>query len=145
MAFIGCKELMSIEIPNGVTVISDSAFRRCINLLNINIPDSVTTIGPNAFNGCERLKSIIIPESVITIGEGAFSYRSCSYSAITIIMNEVDADKSYHIIMELLDSLKRAFNNASFYLQVPLGCFALYNLFFQGALSGFDAIVECED
>ena len=65
---------MSINIPNSVTTIGNSAFKYCTALTTINIPNSVTTIGNYAFSGCEALTSINIPNSVTTIGNFAFSY-----------------------------------------------------------------------
>ena len=71
-AFLACKKLSSIHIPDSVTSIGDSAFSDCENLTSIHIPDSVTSIGRGAFSGCENLTSIHIPDSVTNIGDGAF-------------------------------------------------------------------------
>ena len=54
-AFIRCKNLTTITIPNGVTSIGGWAFEHCTNLITIIIPDSVTSIGKQAFLGCESL------------------------------------------------------------------------------------------
>ncbi len=50
-------------VPDGVIVISDSAFSRCSSLTSIIIPSSVTTIGENAFFRCYSLKNIEIDEN----------------------------------------------------------------------------------
>ena len=50
--YSGCKSLTSINIPNSVTNIEDSAFSGCDSLTNINIPNSVTNIGDYAFSDC---------------------------------------------------------------------------------------------
>ena len=71
-AFVECKSLININIPNSVTTIGDSAFWGCDFLVNINIPNSVTTIGDSAFAFCDSLTSINIPNSVTTIEDGAF-------------------------------------------------------------------------
>ena len=71
-AFLECKSLTSIYIPNGVTSIRDNAFKRCYSLKSIHIPDSVTYIGSEAFWDCEALTSIKIPDSVTHIGYQAF-------------------------------------------------------------------------
>ena len=47
--------LTSIEIPESVTSIGESAFRGCSGLTSITIPDSVTSIGDYAFRGCSGL------------------------------------------------------------------------------------------
>ena len=63
-------------------LIPDRAFINCKNLTGIVIPNSVTTIGEQAFYGCEKLTSIVIPDSVATIGEQAF--YGCKKLTVTI-------------------------------------------------------------
>ena len=65
--------LTSIEIPDSMTSIGNSAFSSCTSLTSIEIPDSVTSIGNSAFSGCTSLTSIEIPDSVTSIGNSAFS------------------------------------------------------------------------
>ena len=72
IAFCNCSELRSIEIPNSVTQIKDSAFN-CSGLTSIKIPNSVIQIEYSAFSGCNGLTSIEIPDSVVQIGNRAFS------------------------------------------------------------------------
>ena len=71
-AFDGCSSLNSIEIPNSVTSIGRRAFQVCINLNSIEISNSVTSIGWKVFEGCSSLNSIEIPNSVTSIGGFAF-------------------------------------------------------------------------
>ena len=71
-AFSECESLTSINIPDSVTSIGDSAFRWCKTLTSINIQDSVTSIGNSAFYGCRSLSSINIPDSVTSIGNSTF-------------------------------------------------------------------------
>ena len=76
-AFRGCDSLTSINIPNSITSIGDYAFYYCKSLTNIEIPDSVISIGDSAFKGCDSLTSIEIPNSVTSIGDYAFyNYKS---------------------------------------------------------------------
>ena len=81
--FSGCKSLTSITIPDGVTSIGKSAFKGCDKLTSITIPDSVTSIGEYVFSGCSSLTSIKIPDSVTTIGNSAFRYCN-NLTSITI-------------------------------------------------------------
>ena len=74
MLFFGCTSLTSINIPDGLISISDSAFYKCSSLNSINIPDGVTSIGGFAFCECSSLTSITIPNGVASIGEYAFFY-----------------------------------------------------------------------
>ncbi len=58
-AFLLCRSLTSITIPNSVTSIGQQAF--CVTgLTSITIPNSVTSFGENVFGGCSGLTSIIV-------------------------------------------------------------------------------------
>ncbi|MCI5701459.1 MAG: leucine-rich repeat domain-containing protein [Erysipelotrichaceae bacterium] len=65
------KNLISVVIPNSVTIIDKNAFRTN-NLTSIVIPDGVITIGSFAF-AYNQLTSVIIPDSVTAINGDAFS------------------------------------------------------------------------
>lgn len=71
-AFSGCTILMIVIIPVHVTEIGDYAFSQCSSLINVEIPESVTSIGTNAFAGCTSLVSMTI-KGKPTLGSGAFS------------------------------------------------------------------------
>ena len=80
---INVTGLVSVEIGDCVTGISNSAFTSASTLSSVTIPDSVTSIGQYAFFFCSGLTSVVIPDSVTTIGEGAF--ESCkSLTSVTI-------------------------------------------------------------
>ena len=82
-AFMLCRSLTSINIPEGVTSIGEDAFYGCSSLTSITIPEGVTSIGEDAFYGCRSLTAITIPSSVTSIGDDAF--RECSsLTAITL-------------------------------------------------------------
>ena len=65
----GCRTSI---IPEGVSMIEESAFYGCTGLTSIVIPNSVTYIGLAAFYGCTSLASIRIPDSVTAIEDRAF-------------------------------------------------------------------------
>jgi hypothetical protein len=71
-AFEYCLDLMSIEIPEGVTTISNGAFCGCSKLQKIELPSTVTSIGFFAFKHCSSIESITIPERVATIDNNTF-------------------------------------------------------------------------
>ena len=73
-AFSGCKNLSSLVFPNGITEIGSYSFQNCTGLTgNLIIPESVTKIGGYAFSGCSGFTgNLIIPDSVTTLGYHAF-------------------------------------------------------------------------
>ena len=81
-AFYGCADLTAVVIPDGVESIGDRAFQDCNGLVEVVIPDSVTSIGASAFEMCLGLKSVVIGKNVTSIGDGLFDYSSC-LSSIT--------------------------------------------------------------
>ncbi len=82
-AFYGCKNLINVTIPDGITCIDDRAFAFCSSLTGITIPGSVTSIGNYAFYGCSQLKSIMLPYGVKSIGNETF-YDCTSLISVTI-------------------------------------------------------------
>ena len=107
------SNLTSIEIPNSVTSIGNSAFEGCKSLTSIEIPNSVTSIGNSAFSGCSRLTRIEIPNSVTTIGEWAF--RDCiSLTKITCHATTPPRIRSSTFPFYIAN------------LYVPIGCKAAY-------------------
>lgn len=92
-AFQGYDNLLSVEIPEGITLINGHAFAGCSALHTVIIPQSVTSIRGNAFSGCKNLTSIIIPPNVTWIGEMVFS--NCSALTSVVIPEGVSTiDKS---------------------------------------------------
>ena len=71
-AFYYCSALMSVELPNTLTVIEDMAFTGCSGLTSLVIPNSVTDIRYYAFSRCSGLTSVVIPDAVVKLGAGAF-------------------------------------------------------------------------
>lgn len=52
------RNLRSIEIPEGVSVIGSYSMAFCMNITEIEIPSSVTTINYRAFSGCSNLNKV---------------------------------------------------------------------------------------
>ena len=75
-AFYGCSGLKSLNLPAGITRISDYAFYGCSGLTSLTLPAGITSIGEYAFSGCSRLTSLTLPAGITSIGEFAFSYCS---------------------------------------------------------------------
>lgn len=70
-AFSNCSELSSVGVPEGVTMIENSAFSYS-GLSLIALPSSMTSIGNSAFYNCDNLVSITVPDAVMIIGGSAF-------------------------------------------------------------------------
>ena len=66
------KDIESCTIKSGTRCIADQAFMNCKALTSVTIPDSVTTIGSHAFFST-ALTSVTIPKSVKEIGDYAFA------------------------------------------------------------------------
>ena len=71
-AFSGCR-MTDFKIPNGVTSIEEYAFFYCQDLANIEIPSSVKSIGTDAFASCKNLKKVKISNGITSIGDNAFA------------------------------------------------------------------------
>ena len=110
-AFLGCKELESVtlpdglqtigagafaesgltslSIPQGITRIENSLFRGCTSLISTEIPSSVGSIGEYAFYDCSSLQSLILPEGVTHIDKNNVFYgcKSLSYLSLPSTLN----------------------------------------------------------
>ena len=61
-----------IEVPEGVHIIGEGAFKGMAHLLKVTFPSSLVKIEGFAFKGCRQLREINIPEGLTEIGEYAF-------------------------------------------------------------------------
>ena len=57
-AFLGCGNLVSLELPFGIERIGEHAFASCTKLTTLEIPAGVTEIGTGAFAACEALQTV---------------------------------------------------------------------------------------
>lgn len=71
-SFSNCRNLVSVNLLEGITTLPESTFSGCNTLKNITIPNSVTQIDMYAFANCTSLTSITIPASVSSISYVAF-------------------------------------------------------------------------
>lgn len=78
--YLDGKEITDLDIPVGVTSISDYAFKGCSGLTSVTIPNSVTKIGIRAFMDCSNLMTISIGSGVTSIGGFAFAKDNGFYS-----------------------------------------------------------------
>ena len=86
------NNLISIEIPEGVTEIANSAFSSCYSLTSVSFPSTLKVIGYGAFNNTSLTgdgnKNLIIPEGVEEIDMQAFKCDNSSsnptYTKVTL-------------------------------------------------------------
>lgn len=76
-------EITSLVISEGVTEISDEAFRFCDKMTSVSFPSTLETIGKDAFCNCRALTSIVIPDRVTCIRTSAFE-RCRALTSVTM-------------------------------------------------------------
>jgi hypothetical protein len=72
-AFKGCEKLAQVTLPSTLKSIGAVAFMFC-PVKSIVIPEGITQIGHSAFRSCEALTSVTLPSTIKEIGEWAFGY-----------------------------------------------------------------------
>ena len=82
-AFRGCKDLVSVTLPDCVMNIWNGAFWGCTKLTSMTISDRVTKIGSHTFYGCTDLSSVVLSDRVTEIGDWAF-YGCKNLTSFTI-------------------------------------------------------------
>ncbi len=73
-AFMGCSQLMSINLPASVSTIYARMFQNCSALQYITLPTACESLPLQVFRLCVNLQSINIPHSLGYIGDEAFAY-----------------------------------------------------------------------
>ena len=80
-----------VKLPEGLKRIGDKAFYFCKSLKSIEIPDTVTEIGQSAF-AITGLEDIILPPGLEKIGAGAFCYTAVVNVRIPDAVTEIGSD-----------------------------------------------------
>lgn len=91
-AFYECKWLEGITIPSTVVDINESAFMGCTNLRSVVLTEGIERIKSTTFDECASLERISIPSTVTKIGDGAF--RDCA-SLWEIVIHDEDIKIGY--------------------------------------------------
>lgn len=84
--FKSCRNLKSIDLPDGLESIGDSAFASS-GLTEVKIPDTVTEIGILAFEDCSNLKSAMLSQSLTSVSPLLFNL--CTQLKEVILPNEL--------------------------------------------------------
>ena len=72
-SFAYCSALKTVNFNEGLISIKEAAFSGCVGLTSIELPDTLTEIGPYAISWCEKLSSVKLSNSLRTIDKGTFS------------------------------------------------------------------------
>lgn len=114
------KEIESITIPSTVKIIGNEAFKDCKNLVEINLVDGIEIIEDRAFLG-SGLKKITLPSTLKNIGDLAFA-ECVELSEIVFSegLEEIGMKAFYNtslINLKLPDNLVDIGKNAFAYIQ----------------------------
>ncbi len=85
-AFASSENLLSVVIPEGVTVIGLGAFSNCNSLTSVTLPYGVESLEDMTFSNCKSLTNITLPETITSMGFGALA-AGANLRDITIPQN----------------------------------------------------------
>ena len=66
-AFCGCKQLVSINLPENLEVIQMFAFSECESLKKIDFPSKLKRIEGYSFENCKSLEAVNLPEALTSV------------------------------------------------------------------------------
>lgn len=87
-AFYGCRDMVKVELGEGVREIGDYSFYQCSLISEVKITKSVQSIGSSAFAYCESLTKVEIGENVKQIKGYAFKW--CENIQTLVFKNPVN-------------------------------------------------------
>ena len=149
--FNGCKNLIGIELGNGIITVDNGAFQNCTNLATVTFPASVTYIGDLMFYSCPSLDSVtILAETPPAFGSNVF--LNSAVNAIYVSASSVEAyktalpdevDKIKHI--ETLETLRADIDDIKYEISPKYSEGMTYSLNADGTGYIVNNIGTCED
>ena len=119
-AFMGCRELTSVSLPEGLITIGFGAFDGCSGLTKINMPSTITTIDKWAFRDCTALTEVTITDISAWCNIAFDDYSNPLYFSHRLIIN--DQEVKNLVIPETVTTIAdRAFNGFSELESVQFG------------------------
>ena len=148
-AFVDCKELTSVTIPNSVRSIGNSAFNYCTGLTSVNIPNSVTSIGNSAFHYCTGLTSIhAFPTSPVDLSSSSYAFYKVNNTECALYVPAGSKNKyqiayiwkDFSNILEMTDTATPNLNdtNISLYLNPQTNTIVISEIDGKATLKLFD-------
>lgn len=151
-------KLKNVKIPETVTEIGSSAFRKCTSMETIKLPETVTEIGVGVFQGCTSLKEISIPDSVTDMGtyifDGCTSLTKAKLPSVRYNITEGTFQNCKSLTGIVLPSTVTAIRSNAFYgcesltsLELPSGVQTIESSAFENckALKNISIPEKCEN
>ena len=82
-AFANCTDIVTLVIPDSVTIIGEGAFSWCNGLIRVTLGKGVTFIGENAFSDCYKLAEVY-NRSSLTVTKGSAGNGSVALYALSV-------------------------------------------------------------
>lgn len=95
-SFGDCKELLNVDLSDGLQSIDVLAFANCVKLGSVEIPESVTNMEHSNFSGCSELTDVKLPTGLTVLGAGTF--RDCVSLASIDLPSGLRTIKEYTFI-----------------------------------------------
>ncbi len=92
-AFLNCKFIEKITIPNNINQVKFGAFIRCIALKEVTFLNDDVDLDQLLFLGCSSLKKVHLPKNLLSIKDSMF--ESCSSLEYLEIPNKVYYIRDY--------------------------------------------------
>lgn len=144
-AFKGCTSLSTVVLSNALSKIGYYAFANCTSLIQIELPSSLTELKDGAFENCTSLATIIVGDQIAYIGVNAFENTAYSNTSTNWIDGVLYIDN--YLINVLADQEKVIVKKEVKYVGVSAFASLSSNtkILFNGVESEFDAIVIDQD
>lgn len=81
-AFSQVKKLQEVHLPDNLTSLGRYAFSACRSLRTVKIPTKLKEIPWYTFDGCNSLQSVELHDSITSFGD--YSFRNCNLREITL-------------------------------------------------------------
>ncbi len=137
-AFNGMTDLQEAVLPESLTSIREGAFLDCESLSSLHFPEGLTAIGQSAFGRCKSLQAVSFPQGLSELGQAAFTMCAS--------LKEISIPESLPVVLygtfsgcsslEVL-RLSSAFQSAG--MDAFYGC-ALKHIYFDGTKSQWEQV-----